>query len=126
MNHQDFIDLSDGGAEGSYVVLIYDFLNPDPVAVEFREKVMEKYGEPANEQTGFFYDAIYCIDEAVKEGATRENLYEVIRTIEFQGVTGMNKFNEVGDVVGKSHAVNQITNGAFASPDLELDMTGIW
>jgi ABC-type branched-subunit amino acid transport system substrate-binding protein len=126
LNHQDFIDLSDGGAEGSYVVLIYDFLNPDPVAVEFREKVMEKYGEPANEQTGFFYDVTYCINEAAKEGATRENLYEVIRTIEFQGVTGMNKFNEVGDVVGKSHAVNQITNGAFASPDLELDMTGIW
>jgi branched-chain amino acid transport system substrate-binding protein len=126
LNHRDFITLAEGAAEDSYIVLLYDFLNPDPRVVQFREMIMEEYGKEANEQTAYFYDLVYCIKEAVEKGATRENLHEVLRTIEVEGVTGMNKFNEVGDVEGKSFFVNKIENDDWAQTDVDLDTTGLW
>ena len=66
-----------------------------------------------------------AVELAIDKGATRENLREVLRTIDLEGVTGINKFNGAGDVEGKSFFVNMIKNDDWAHPDFGLDTMGL-
>ncbi|NLF10478.1 MAG: branched-chain amino acid ABC transporter substrate-binding protein, partial [Anaerolineaceae bacterium] len=78
-------------------------------------KYQAKYGHMPSEQAGYGYEAPYIYKLAIEEGATKETLPDVLHTIEYTGLTGMTKFDEVGDVTGKGQAILVVQDGKFTS-----------
>jgi branched-chain amino acid transport system substrate-binding protein len=113
--HEQFIQLGGEGAEGAYVMVYFDPEKPDPKTQEFVKKYMAKYGKMPSEQAGYGYEAPYIYKQAIEMGATKETLYEYMHKVEYDGLTGVTKFDETGDVVGKGQAILVVKNGKFTS-----------
>jgi branched-chain amino acid transport system substrate-binding protein len=113
--HEQFIQLGGEGAEGAYVMVYFDPEKPDPKTQEFVKKYMAKYGKMPSEQAGYGYEAPYIYKQAIEMGATKETLHEYMHKVEYDGLTGVTKFDETGDVVGKGQAILVVKNGKFTS-----------
>jgi branched-chain amino acid transport system substrate-binding protein len=113
--HTEFIDLGGEAAEGAFVMAYYDPFSPVPVTKAFNEKWLAKFGERPVEIEAFNYEVPYILKLAIEAGATKENLHEVLHTIEYEGPTGLTKFDETGDVSEKSQVVLIVKDGKFAS-----------
>ena len=113
--HTEFIDLAGEAGEGAFVVAYYDPFSPMPVTKAFNEKWLEEFGERPVEIEAFNYEVPYILKLAVEAGATKENLHEVLHTIEFEGPTGLTVFDETGDVAAKTQVLLTVKNGEFVS-----------
>jgi branched-chain amino acid transport system substrate-binding protein len=113
--HQQFIDLGGEGAEGTYVTAYFDPERPDPQIQEFVAKYREKYDHLPSEQAGYGYEAPYILKQAIEMGATKETLHEVLHQVEYDGLTGLTKFDENGDVSGKGQHILIVRDGEFTS-----------
>jgi branched-chain amino acid transport system substrate-binding protein len=82
---------------------------------DFVKKYQAKYNKMPSEQAGYGYEASYIFKLAIEKGATKQNLHEVLHTVEYTGLTGVTKFDETGDVTGKGQAVLVVKNGKFTS-----------
>jgi len=112
---QRFIDIASAKyAEGviAFTYWLADY--PDPVTQKFVKKFREEYNTEPNEQSSYYYDGVYLIAKAIKQGGTtREKLLEILPSIEYKGVTGLTKFNEYGDVPFKIQMKAVVKNGKF-------------
>jgi branched-chain amino acid transport system substrate-binding protein len=121
----DYVELAGGEpAEGNMMVVYYNSDSSDPATVEFNEKFMGRWGElPTAEIPVFNYELVYILKEALEQGATRETMPEVLSTIEYNGPTGLTKFDEKGQVSGKGQDVIIIQDGEFKTfePSERLD-----
>jgi len=113
--HQGFIDLGGAEAEGAYLMVYFDPEKPDQLTQDFVNKYQAKYGHMPSEQAGYGYEAPYIYKLAIEQGATKESLPDVLHTIEYTGLTGVTKFDEVGDVTGKGQAILVVKDGKFTS-----------
>ncbi len=114
--HEQFIQLGGEGAEGAYVMVYFDPEKPDPKTQEFVKKYKEKYGgKMPSEQAGYGYEAPYIYKQAIEMGATKENLHEFMHKVQYDGLTGVTKFDETGDVTGKGQAILIVKGGQFTS-----------
>jgi branched-chain amino acid transport system substrate-binding protein len=103
-------------AEGTYVVDTWDATNPRPEVQAFVQKFKAKYGRNPDQREAHGYEMPFIIKKAIVDyGATKENLSDVLRQLEFIGPTGLTKFNEEGDVPYKDHFVFIIKDGKFTS-----------
>ena len=82
---------------------------------------MRNISDNGNRQAGTLefegYEIPYIIKQAIEEyGATRETLSDVLRDdVEYEGPTGLNKFDEHGDVTEKMQMVFVVHDGKFTS-----------
>jgi branched-chain amino acid transport system substrate-binding protein len=113
--NQQFINLGGKGAEGVYVLVYFDPEKPDQLTQDFVKKYQEKYSKMPSEQAGYGYEAPYIYKMAIEKGATKETMSEVLRTVEYTGLTGVTKFDETGDVSGKGQAILVVKDGKFIS-----------
>jgi branched-chain amino acid transport system substrate-binding protein len=113
--HQQFIDLGGEGAEGAFVTVYFDPGKPDPKVQEFVDKYLDEYDHMPSEQAGYGYEAPYIYKQAIEKGATSETIHEVLHEVEYDGLTGLTKFGEDGDVTGKGQAILVVKDGAFTS-----------
>jgi branched-chain amino acid transport system substrate-binding protein len=113
-----FIELGGEAVEGAIIGTAWDRWSKDPGPKELNDKWTELFGRPCNEINAYYYDAMYIMKMAVEKGATRENLHEVLHTIEFHGPTGITKFDENGDIEPKQLFALTVQDGEFVSYDL--------
>jgi branched-chain amino acid transport system substrate-binding protein len=113
--HQQFIELGGEAAEGAYVMVYFDPEKPDQATQDFVTKYQAEYGHMPSEQAGYGYEAPYIYKMAIEKGATKDTLPDVMHTIEYTGLTGVTKFDETGDVVGKGQAILIVKDGEFTS-----------
>jgi branched-chain amino acid transport system substrate-binding protein len=113
--HEQFIQLGGKGAEGAFLLVYFDPEKPDQLTQDFVKKYQAKYNKMPSEQAGYGYEAPYIFKLAIEKGATKQNLHEVLHTVEYTGLTGVTKFDETGDVTGKGQAVLVVKNGKFTS-----------
>lgn len=112
----NFIKLGGEGAEGVLFLSYFDPNFPGEAVQAFVRKYLARYGEkPVSEIAAYGYDAVYIFKEAVARGATRENFSEVLRTVSYNGVTGMTEFGQDGDALIKLQYIMTVKYGRFAS-----------
>lgn len=113
--HEDFIKLGSDGAEGAYVMVYFDPGKPDKATQDFVKAYQAKYNKMPSEQAGYGYEAPYIFKQAIEKGATKDTMNDVLRTVDYVGLTGETKFDATGDVSGKGQAILTVKAGKFAS-----------
>lgn len=113
--HQGFLSLGGEGAEGVYLMTYFDPEKPDQLTQDFVAKYNSQYTHMPSEQAGYGYEAPYIFKMAIEKGATKETMHEVLRTIEYTGLTGVTKFDSTGDVLSKGQAILIVKDGKFTS-----------
>lgn len=114
---QEFIDGAGKYAEGAM------FCVPGIYSGEKYNAFVSKYKKQFNKDSNFnaasSYDcmhilakAIYAVIEA-KEKITGSNVGRFLRSVKYDGVTGLTQFDEHGDVIGKAYTKKIIRNGKF-------------
>lgn len=94
------IELGGEYVEEIVVSTTFTELNQDAIVQKFVSAFNESYGEPPSSFAAFAYDAGLVLLEGIKNaGPDREKINEYITNIrDLPGVTGMNTFDENGDV----------------------------
>jgi branched-chain amino acid transport system substrate-binding protein len=111
-----FLELAGEAAEGAFILVFYDPFSPTPENQKFLTAYQDFFaGETPSEQAAYGYEVVYVLKEAIEKGATKENLPDILRTIEYTGPTGVTRFDENGDVAGKPQAVLIVENGEMVS-----------
>lgn len=108
-SNQIMIDLAGAeAAEGVFMLGYWDPDRPEDIVQNFVTAWAEKHdGAVPDERNAYGYEIPYIIKQAIEEyGATRETLPDVLREkVEYTGPTGLNKFDENGDVTEKMQMV---------------------
>lgn len=81
-----------------------------------------------SEPAGFTYDGFMIICDALRAGATKDNLVETIKNMEFTNlICGENvKFDQNGNRIGSGNDIVIIKDGNFESSGETVDTTGIY
>lgn len=118
-----FTELARDAAEGVFTSTIFAVDGDDPEVNEFSAKFKEKFGDAPHESAAYAYDLGYVIANALNEGVDkREELAAKVRSLTVDGVTGETRFNDAGQVIGKSPTRVVVKDGKFVPiPD---DATG--
>lgn len=109
------INIAGESAEGTYVITMFDPNDARPLPAAFIANYQKKYGEEPGDWGAHSYDIVKLVKAAMEKGAhDRKSLIEELHKLpEFQGVTGMIKFDQYGDVPGKKAAVLLVKDGKF-------------
>ena len=102
-------------AEGVFLLGYWDPDRPEPVVQNFVTAYKAKNNVVPDERNAYGYEIPYILKAAIEKGATRKNLSDIVRTIEFTGPTGFTKFDENGDVTEKMQMVFIVKDGQFTS-----------
>ncbi|WGF89747.1 ABC transporter substrate-binding protein [Marinivivus vitaminiproducens] len=120
----DYMTLGGDATEGSYVFSYYNASNPSEANQAWVNAFQEAYGEMPNEQASYGYEIPFIYKLAIEQGATKDDLAEIVRGVTFEGPTGTTRFDENGDVVGKAGVVMQVKDGAFVvDPELTKSLS---
>ena len=118
-SNQIMIDLAGAdAAEGVFMLGYWDPERPEDIVQNFVKAWGEQHdGAVPDERNAYGYEIPYIIKQAIEEyGATRETLSDVLRDdVEYEGPTGLNKFDEHGDVTEKMQMVFVVHDGKFTS-----------
>jgi len=85
----------------------------------FASKYRKEYGREPDVYAAYSYDMLMIISNAIKRGSiTGEQIREYLSSMSpYEGVTGITKFDENGDVITKSFSKQQIRNGKYVEVD---------
>lgn len=105
--------ITEGGqaVEGVYTVGAFSSESDAPLVKKFVEDFKGKYNEEPSVWAALAYDAANVVFEAMKSCETldRESINKAMSSIEYEGVTGMNKFKDSD--VAKEYLKFQIKDG---------------
>ena len=112
------IEIAGEASEGFMANTSFDPNDERPQQAKFIKdfETLNKYSP--GEWAALTYDVVYVVKKAIEMGGTtREKLLEVLHRddFEYDGVTGSNKFDKYGDVVGKSSSFLIIKGGKFTT-----------
>lgn len=116
-SNQAMIDLAGAeAAEGVFLLGYWDPNRPEAIVQDFVKAYSSAHdGAIPDERNAYGYEIPYIIKMAIEQGATKETLSDVLRTIEFVGPTGVTKFDKNGDVSEKMQMVFVVKDGQFIS-----------
>lgn len=108
----NFLELTAGAAEGTYIVSYFSNTNDAPEVQEFTKKWKETYKKDADPVAGLGYDAINLLVKAIDAvGPDREKVMAYLKSIkDYPGVTGRKAGSENGEL-GRGGIMLQIRNG---------------
>jgi len=96
---QALITLGGDAVEGVHFSGVFCATDPSPMVQTYVKEYKAKFGIEAGTFDALGYDAMTWVLSAIeKAGASRTGVHSQLRTLKVQGVTGMNAFDEHGDV----------------------------
>ena len=109
------IELGGEDVEGVTFSAFFSDANTDPLVQEFVQLYQEKYGTIPNTFAAYAYDATLMAIKAIEEaGPDRVKINEMLTNMkDVKGVTGINTFDENGDVNTKEPLIITIQDGKF-------------
>lgn len=111
---QQLLELGGASVEGVAFPVIFFSESDDPLIKDFVDSYTEKYGSAPSALTAQAYDSAGIYFTAVKKVGTTnmDTLRDEVGTLEYNGVTGLTKFDENGDVQ-KSFTKVIVEDGKF-------------
>jgi len=108
---KDSTFISDVGSAGDGMTLV----TVTPGNRAFLDEYKATYGaEPANATGAQSYDAFIALAQVIKNGAkTGEDIKKALPAVEFQGKSGLIKFDKYGDLAGGGYLVYTIKDKQF-------------
>lgn len=115
---QQLIELGGSAVNGVRFPVIFFSESDDPVVEEYVNTYTEKYGSVPSALTSQAYDSVGMLCEAIKAAGTTESdkVRDELYKLEYKGVTGDTKFDEIGDV-HKAFVNVEIQDGKFVQID---------
>jgi branched-chain amino acid transport system substrate-binding protein len=123
--YDKFMELSQGAAEGSYILTAYDPYATDPVTKTFMDGFMKAYSSLPSQVAVFTHDLFLLAKAAMDGGATSATLIKTIKGMSFSGAGGKYSWDEKGDVKDRTFAVIQVKDGKFASTGQSVNEAGL-
>ena len=111
-----YIELAGEAAEGVFTNTGFNPNDQRPKQLEFINAYEALYNRKPGEWASNSYDSVYMAKKAIEMGGTtREKFMEVLHRpdFEYEGVGGLIKFDEFGDVKAKSILYLIVENGRF-------------
>lgn len=101
-------------AEGSYWVTIgWGDEISNPAVGRFKKAYHDRYGEDPGVYSGLYYDATHVLAKAMEASpGLSSDLQRTLLNIEYDGPTGLTKFDQFGDVA-KPFSVYRVERGQF-------------
>lgn len=114
-------------AENIYAACDYNPFSESENHKRFSDTYQEEYGLIPSEPAGFTYDAFMVIFDALKEGASKENLVSTIKSLEFTDLVCSDyvMFDDAGNRMGSGNEIVVIKDGEFAPLGENVDTAGI-
>lgn len=112
---QALIDLGGDAVNGMMFTAFFSVDNQTDMVQSFVADYRAKYNEDPNTFSAYAYDATLIAIDAIKTaGADRTAINEYLRNVkDFEGVTGLNTFDELGDVSTKEPIIIQVQDSKF-------------
>ena len=112
--------ITEGGdaVEGMYTIGAFNANTEDGAGATFVANYEAAYGESPSNWSALAYDAACTVIEAMiscGDDLDRETVNDALQEIEFEGITGLNKFTNSD--VSMEYGVYQIVNGEFVEAD---------
>lgn len=123
--YNEFITLSQGAAEGAYVLAAYDPYASAPVTQQFTAAFNVAFAALPSQVAVFTHDFFFLLKQAMEAGATNATLIDKIKGSTFDAAGGHYAWDAKGDVKGRTFAVIQVKSGKFASTGAQVDETGL-
>jgi branched-chain amino acid transport system substrate-binding protein len=123
--YDQFITLSQGAAEGAYVLAAYDPYAEDPVTKNFMDAFQRAHSSLPSQVAVFTHDLFLLFKTATQAGATGQDLIAKIKGMSFSGAGGKYAWDAKGDVKDRTFAVVQVKDGKFTSTGKAVDETGL-
>jgi branched-chain amino acid transport system substrate-binding protein len=112
------IEIAGKAAEGFYCGASFNPNDPRPKQAKFIENFEAFYKDKPGEWGAHAYDIVYMVEKAIEMGGTtREKLIEVLHSpdFEYDGVTGLIKFDQYGDVPNLVNLTLKVKDGEFTA-----------
>jgi branched-chain amino acid transport system substrate-binding protein len=109
------IQIAGDAANGSYWATVgWADEGSNPVVAQFKEAYRRRYGEDPGVYSGLYYDATHVLANALVKAnpLNGDELQKALTMSEWDGPTGLTKFNADGDVA-KPFAMYQVNGGHF-------------
>jgi len=123
--YDQFLALSQGGAEGAWIMAAYDPYAERPATRGFMDTFQTRFNTLPSQVAVFTFDIYHLLKRVVEAGATRANLIERIKATRFEGAGGNYSWNARGDVVNRTFAVINVRDGRFTSTGLSVNENGL-
>ena len=123
--YDKFLELSQGAAEGAYILAAYDPYSQDPLPKTFMDGYAKAYGGIPSQVAVFTHDLFYAAKAGLDAGATNDTLIAKIKGLSLEGAGGKYAWDEKGDVKDRTFAVIQVKDGKFSSTGKSVDETGL-
>lgn len=111
---QQLLELGGKAVEGVRFPVIFFSGSEDPAIKDYVKRYTEKYGAAPSALTSQAYDSVGMLLEAIKAAGTTdsEKVKDQLYKIDYPGVAGQTKFNEIGDVQ-KAFVKVMVKDGKF-------------
>ena len=124
--YNEFVSLSQGAAEGAYILAAYDPYAAAPMTQTFMGTFAKSYGGALPSQVAVFtHDFFFLIQAAMASGATSKTLIEKAKAMTLDAAGGHYAWDAKGDVKGRTFAVVTVKDGKFASTGQSVDEKGL-
>jgi branched-chain amino acid transport system substrate-binding protein len=123
--YNEFISLSQGAAEGAYVLASYDPYAQDKTAAAFMKSFNDAYATIPSQVAVFTNDFFLLVKQLVEAGAKSDTLVAAAKKAKFEGAGGHYEWDAKGDVKNRTFAVIQVKDGAFHSTGAQVDEKGL-
>lgn len=107
-------------SEGLVSVGCFDLSGADAKSQKFIADFVKAYGSEPSLYAALAYDAAWTLITAMQSasGLSREAINEALAAVSYEGITGLNEFDENGDS-SKEYSVYQVKDGAWAPLDIQ-------
>lgn len=112
-------DIPGGAGEGIVFASVFDPLNPDPAVQAFVAGFEERYGILPDAWAAQGYDALHLLAYALAQVdvVSPDAVAAIIRETVWKGVTGVYRFDETGELIGKPVLLKRLQDGEFVLLD---------
>jgi branched-chain amino acid transport system substrate-binding protein len=123
--YDKFTELSQGAAEGTYILTAYDPYAADPVTKTFMDGFTKAHSSLPSQVAVFTHDLFLLVKAAMDGGATSATMIKTIKGMHFAAAGGKYAWDDHGDVKDRTFAVLQVKDGKFVSTGESVNEAGL-
>ncbi|QBY00076.1 hypothetical protein E2K80_04400 [Rhodophyticola sp. CCM32] len=123
--YNEFIELSQGAAEGASILAAYDPYAENETTQAFMSQFAEDYDALPSQVAVFTSDLLLLMQALMGEDSTAETLIADAKASTFEGAGGTYNWDAKGDVMNRTFAVITVEDGSFRSTGESVDETGL-
>lgn len=123
--YNEYVELSQGAAEGSYILAAYDPYADSDTTQKFMSQFKEDYDALPSQVAIFTNDLFLLTHKLVGEGVAPADLIQTAKSTTFAGAGGSYSWDEKGDVKDRTFAVITVEDDGFVSTGSMVDEKGL-